>query len=347
MGSLLDGMLLGGLRTTPTATATVEAIASGRLGDRFLPVQALQMELEMSEIRRTLLLQANGVVMFPEEKFGAHARAASLADGGPLQMPKAKASMDRSSTRPEVPQNEWWFLLSLENTGDSGDDIGTTARSYLRQVAAWRRMTRLEEEQQGFTLYQHLKDKAWIDAERLDMDQLASRNGVDYLVEWVRERYLDVQVTQVGRSLSGFFSSLRRKANQTVRDYMADFDRAHSRLLEVGCCLPDVAAAWVFVDRMGLEEQAELNLLASVGNQYSLKALQQAAIVHDRGLRKPWETQSRVPRKEWSNNKSPSRRTWPTPRTTTSSTSTRPPRTMPTRMDLYLKKSLRIYIKLT
>ncbi|CAE7226615.1 RE2, partial [Symbiodinium necroappetens] len=191
------------------------------------------------------------------------------------------------------------------NTGDSGDDIGTTARSYLRQVAAWRRMTRLGEEQQGLTLYQHLKDKAWIDAERLDMDQLASRNGVDYLVEWVRERYLDVQVTQVGRSLSGFFRSLRRKANQTVRDYMADFDRAHSRLLEVGCCLPDVAAAWVFVDRMGLEEQAELNLLASVGNQYSLKALQQAAIVHDRGLRKPWETQSRAPRKEWNNNKKP------------------------------------------
>ena len=84
---------------------------------------------------------------------------------------------------------------------------------------------------------------------------------------------------------------------------MAEFDRAFARLGEVGCHLPDVAAAWVFVDRMGLEEQAELNLLASVGNQYSLKALQQAAIVHDRGLRKPWETNSRAPRKEWTSKK--------------------------------------------
>ena len=135
--------------------------------------------------------------------------------------------------------------------------------------------------------------------QNVDMNRLATKQGVDYLIEWVKDRYLDVQVTQIGRSLSGFFRGLHRKAHQTVRDYLADFDRAHARLTEVGCVLPDVAAAWVFVDRMGLEEQAELNLLASVGNQYSLKALQQAAIVHDRGLRKPWEQQPRNPKKEW------------------------------------------------
>ena len=168
-------------------------------------------------------------------------------------------------------------------TPGNGDDLGTSARSYLRQVAAWRRMTRMSEDQQALTLYQNLTDRAWIDAERLDMDRLATKQGVDYLIEWVKDRYLDVQVTQIGRSLSGFFRGLHRKAHQTVRDYLAEFDRAHARLTEVGCVLPDVAAAWVFVDRMGLEEQAELNLLASVGNQYSLKALQQAAIVHDRG----------------------------------------------------------------
>ena len=157
----------------------------------------------------------------------------------------------------------------------------------------------MSADQQGLTLYQHLTDRAWVDAERLDVDRLATKDGVDYLISWIKDRYLDVQVTQIGRSLSGFFCGLHRKANQSVRDYMAEFDRAFARLGEVGCHLPDVAAAWVFVDRMGLEEQAELNLLASVGNQYSLKALQQAAIVHDRGLRKPWETSSRAPRKEW------------------------------------------------
>ncbi|CAE7450458.1 GIP, partial [Symbiodinium pilosum] len=40
---------------------------------------------------------------------------------------------------------------------------------------------------------------------------------------------------------------------------------------------------------MQLEESAELNLLASVGNVYDLRLLQRAAIVQDRALRKPWE----------------------------------------------------------
>ncbi|CAE7261754.1 RE1 [Symbiodinium natans] len=189
------------------------------------------------------------------------------------------------------------------NTDGGTEDIGTSARSYLRQIAAWRRMTRMSKDQQGLTLYQHLTDRAWVDAERLDVNRLGSSEGVDYLISWVQDRYLDVQITQVGRSLSEFFRKLRRKPTQSVRDYMAEFDRAFARLAEAGCQLPDMAAAWVFVDRMGLEEQAELNLLASVGNKYVLKDLQQAAIVHDRGMRKPWETTTKNTKKEWPNRK--------------------------------------------
>ncbi|CAE7350894.1 unnamed protein product [Symbiodinium sp. CCMP2592] len=169
------------------------------------------------------------------------------------------------------------------------EDIGASARSYLRQIAAWRRMTRIDSSRQALTLYQHLSGKAWIDAERLDVDKLAGEDGMEYYLSWVTDRYLDVQVTQIGRSLGDFFRRLRRQQGQSVRDYMSDYDRALARLQECGCHLPDIAAAWVFVDRMALSEEQELNLLASVQNEYSLKRLQQAAIVQDRSLRKPWE----------------------------------------------------------
>ena len=174
---------------------------------------------------------------------------------------------------------------------DGDDDLGASARSYLRQVAAWMKMTRSPKSKQGLILYQHLTGKAWVEAEGLDIERLASEQGVEYYLEWVRDRYLDVQVTQVGRSLSEFFRKLRKRPGQSIRDYVGEYDRAHARLIECGCRLPDLAAAWVFVDRMGLEESAELNLLASVGNVYDLKRLQQAAIVQDRALRKPWESQ--------------------------------------------------------
>ena len=174
---------------------------------------------------------------------------------------------------------------------EGDDDLGASARSYLRQISAWVKMTRVTKDRQALVLYQHLQGRAWVEAEGLDIDKLATTAGLEYYLDWVKERYLDVQVTQVGRSLSEFFRKLKKKPGQSIRDFVGEYDRAHARLVECGCRLPDLAAAWVFVDRMGLEEAAELNLLASVGNVYDLKRLQQAAIVQDRALRKPWEAQ--------------------------------------------------------
>ena len=53
--------------------------------------------------------------------------------------------------------------------------------------------------------------------------------------------------------------------------------------------LPEKCAAWLYVDRLHLEEGVEPNLLASVGNVYNLKKLQKAAIIPERGLQKPLE----------------------------------------------------------
>ena len=69
--------------------------------------------------------------------------------------------------------------------------------------------------------------------------------------------------------------------------YAAEFNRLLARVVECGCALPDVANAWLFVDRANLDEATEVSLLASVGNKYALKALQSAAIVLDRSMRKP------------------------------------------------------------
>ena len=175
------------------------------------------------------------------------------------------------------------------NGEDDGDDVGTTARSYLRQVEAWRRMTRLPAAQQGLVLYQNLAGKAWVAAEELNVDKLSADNGVQYLVKWISGRYLDLEITRIGKAFSEFFRRLRRRPGQSIREYNAEYDRLHARLREVGCALPEDCAAWLYVDRLQLEESAELNLLASVGNAYSLHKLQKAAVIQDRGLRKPWE----------------------------------------------------------
>ena len=177
-------------------------------------------------------------------------------------------------------------------SGDDTDDVGSSARSYLRQVEAWKRMTLLPPHQQGLVLYQHLTGKAWVAAEELNVDRLGAEDGVQYLVKWITNRYLDLEVTRIGKAFSEFFRKLKRRPGQSIRDYNSEYDRLHARLREVGCNLPEDCAAWLYVDRLQLEEAAELNLLASVGNTYSLPRLQQAAVIHDRGHRKPWESGS-------------------------------------------------------
>ncbi|CAE7615546.1 GIP [Symbiodinium sp. CCMP2592] len=183
--------------------------------------------------------------------------------------------------------------------GGDDDDVGTSARSYLRQVEAWRRLTYLPPNQQGLVLYRHLTGKAWVAAEELNVDALSRGDGVHYLMSWLRNRYLDLEVTRIGKALSEMFRKLRRRPGQSIRDYNAEYDRLHARLKEVGCMLPEECAAWLYVDRLQLEDGAELNLLASVGNVYSLNKLQKAAIIQDRGLRKPWESTAKGGRKPY------------------------------------------------
>ena len=210
----------------------------------------------------------------------------------PATMPTSRGEGGEEAIRGAGPSERMVVPSFSGGSGDDGEELGTTARSYLRQVAAWQKMTRLSPCRQGLVLYQNLSGKAWIEAERLDLELLGSSNGVSHLVEWIKERYLDVQVTQVGRALSDFFRKLRKKPGQSIRDYVGEFDRAQARLEECGCSLPNIAQAWVFIDRMNLDEPSELNLLASVGNLYDLRKLQQAAIIQDRALRKPWESSS-------------------------------------------------------
>ena len=177
------------------------------------------------------------------------------------------------------------FSGDVEGTGD----LGTSARSYLRQIAAWEKMTKLSPDQRALVLYQNLQGSAWVNSESLCVDDLAQKDGVQVLRSWITQHYLDVEVTQVGRSLSDLFRKLKRRSNQTFRDYTSEFNRLLARVTECGCKLPDMATAWLYVDRASLDEATEVSLLASVGNRYALRDLQQAAIILDRSIRKPWE----------------------------------------------------------
>eukprot|EP00933_Yihiella_yeosuensis_P071489 TRINITY_DN79699_c0_g1_i1.p1 TRINITY_DN79699_c0_g1~~TRINITY_DN79699_c0_g1_i1.p1 ORF type:complete len:116 (-),score=14.74 TRINITY_DN79699_c0_g1_i1:44-391(-) len=61
------------------------------------------------------------------------------------------------------------------------------AKNYRRCVMAWQRITRISPTQQGLVLFFKLKDRAWVDAETIDMARLGSYCGFDYFVSWIKE----------------------------------------------------------------------------------------------------------------------------------------------------------------
>ena len=95
-------------------------------------------------------------------------------------------------------------------------------------------MTKLGASQRALVLYQHLQGAAWLNAEQLAVDKLSAPDGIRYFKEWITQHYLDVEVTQVGRSLSDLFRKLKRRPAQTFRDYVAEFNRLSARVSECG-----------------------------------------------------------------------------------------------------------------
>ena len=175
--------------------------------------------------------------------------------------------------------------------GEGGDaELGTSARSYLRRVAAWNRCTKLAECEKALALYTNLSGRAWLFAEELDVDRLGSRDGMAHYLEWVRVRFMEIEINKVGGIMNELFRKCRKRSDQSVRDYNMEFERLLLRLGELNCELPNLVKAWLYVDRLKMSEHDEVALLASVGNQYDLRALQQAALVQDRGAtKKLWD----------------------------------------------------------
>lgn len=179
--------------------------------------------------------------------------------------------------------------LVVPDFGGDGDeqDVGKSARSYLRRVQVWLRCTKMVPTQRALALYNALTGKAWVMSEELDVDLLASEQGVPYFLEWIQTRFMDLEVTKISQMMGDLFRRCKRWHDQSVREFNVEFERMVLRLHEVQCELPPLVKAWLYVDKLRLSENEELALLASVGNVYDVRKLQQAAMVQDRGLRRP------------------------------------------------------------
>ena len=118
------------------------------------------------------------------------------------------------------------------------------------------------------------------------MASTTSRSGLEH-------KYLEKEVVKVARTMSEFFKAFKKTSGQEIRDFNQQFDLHIGRLREIGCQLPEICVAWWYVDKLRLDNHAELNLLSSTNNDYNLEKLQEAAQIQDRMNRRMWEHPSK------------------------------------------------------
>lgn len=167
---------------------------------------------------------------------------------------------------------------SFDGEAASDGDVGRSARSYVRkvQVQVWLRCTKMPPDQRGLALYHELQGKAWVYAKELDVDVLASENGISYFLEWIQTRFMEVEITKVSNMMVDLFKRCRRRRDQSVRDFNVELERLVLRLREVHCELPPLKG-WLYLDNLRLPESEELTLLSSVNKLHSSKIVLSAS----------------------------------------------------------------------
>lgn len=73
----------------------------------------------------------------------------------------------------------------------------------------------------------------WVYAEELDVDILASDNGVSYYLEWVQTRFVEVEITKISAMMGDLFRRCKRRPDQSIRDFNVEFERLVLRLHEI------------------------------------------------------------------------------------------------------------------
>ena len=137
------------------------------------------------------------------------------------------------------------------------------ARSYVRKVQVWVRCTKMAPNRRALALYNELTGRAWIYAEELDVDRLATDGGVSYYLEWIQTRFMEVEITKVSNMMGDLFRRCRRRSDQSIRDFNVEFERLVLRLRDIHCELPAMVKGWLYLDKLRLTEHEELSLLST------------------------------------------------------------------------------------
>ena len=130
-------------------------------------------------------------------------------------------------------------------------DSSMTYESWKKQIQLWQICCRLEKKQQAPALVLSLEGKSKEACLELDISELNSDDGVQKVLTKLDGLYKKDENQLIYVSLKKFEKHLRQ-TNQTLDDYINEFERLHNKLKHYGIEYPDTAVAYRLLEGANL-----------------------------------------------------------------------------------------------
>jgi len=166
--------------------------------------------------------------------------------------------------------------------------------TYFRKIDLWTATTGVDKDKQALRLLQKLTGEAFDKMENLDVDTLRCQSGVEVFKKAIVDAYEPIEDYRVGKIMDEFLDEFSRKKDQEIVDYNLAWFRELKKAEKVAGELTDKWKAHLYLKKLRMPPQQKSQVLTGALGQYTVEALQKAALTSFPNIR---EAFSRIPSK--------------------------------------------------
>ena len=106
---------------------------------------------------------------------------------------------------------------------------------------------------------------SWTQCEDLELSELEKAGGLDMLLARLDAQWSYDSRVEMPQAFENFFFKLRRKPQQTLLEYSAEFQQTLREITKHKVKIPDAVAGWMMLRRSGLSKDQEHLIQTQVG----------------------------------------------------------------------------------
>ena len=125
--------------------------------------------------------------------------------------------------------------------------------TWKKDIQIWSRLTDIEKKKQALAVHLSLSGRARQATSELKIDQLESDNGLKTLLEKLDRIFMQDENWKCFNAYLDF-ENLRKSSDQSVDEFLSEFDLKHYKLKECGVTLPDAIIACRLIKSCNLSE---------------------------------------------------------------------------------------------